>query len=238
VKIGRNVGVKYPSAFELPSDAEVAHLLEHAFDAGLRLFDTAPAYGSSELRLRDFVARHRDNIALVSKAGEDFEDGVSRHDFSAAGIIASCERSLTRLGTDRLDLLLLHSDGTDEAGLCNSEAAAALMQLRERGLVSAIGISAKTAAGVEAAVSSLDVVMAPFSLVQQDLAATLSLAHESGIGIVAIKTLASGHSATPAAALRFVLEQQFVDAAVIGTLRAEHLDTAIEVARSLKEQAP
>ena len=48
VKFGRNQGVKYPQAFNLPSDREALALLELAWDLGINLLDTAPAYGESE----------------------------------------------------------------------------------------------------------------------------------------------------------------------------------------------
>ena len=64
VKIGRNVGVKYPSGFELPNDAEVRELLALAWDLGVNLIDTAPAYGSSEQRLE---ADLREAAALLGR---------------------------------------------------------------------------------------------------------------------------------------------------------------------------
>ena len=51
-KIGRNEGVKYPTGYDLPSDAE-AHALIHAvLDMGIRVIDTAPAATNRFLRLR------------------------------------------------------------------------------------------------------------------------------------------------------------------------------------------
>ncbi|HEX2549904.1 MAG TPA: aldo/keto reductase, partial [Gammaproteobacteria bacterium] len=51
VKFGRNVGVKYPHSFRLPSDHDILHLLNHAKELGINFLDTAPAYGESEKRL-------------------------------------------------------------------------------------------------------------------------------------------------------------------------------------------
>ena len=47
------------------------------------------------------------------RSGEEFADGESRFDFSPDAIRRSVERSLRRLGRERLELLLLHSDGDD-----------------------------------------------------------------------------------------------------------------------------
>jgi len=111
VKLGRNTGVKYPRAFELPSEADVARLLARALELGVNFFDTAPAYGESEVRLAGFVRAHRGEIVLSTKCGERHEGGRSVWDFSAKALAASVEGSLGRLGTDHVDLLLLHSDG-------------------------------------------------------------------------------------------------------------------------------
>ncbi len=114
VKVGRNQGVKYPQSFQLPDDARVREVLALCRDAGMNLIDTAPAYGSSEERLGELLTRRQDWV-ICSKVGEEFEDGASHFDFTAAHVRRSVERSLRRLRTDCLDLVLIHSDGNDEA---------------------------------------------------------------------------------------------------------------------------
>jgi aryl-alcohol dehydrogenase-like predicted oxidoreductase len=94
VKFGRNQGVKYPQPFELPSDQEALALLERPGIWGINLLDTAPAYGVSEERLGRLLRQCRRDWVIVTKVGEEFDDGVSRFDFSAAATRASVERSL------------------------------------------------------------------------------------------------------------------------------------------------
>jgi aryl-alcohol dehydrogenase-like predicted oxidoreductase len=228
-KLGRNTDVKYPASFALPSEQEIAELFESALKLGVNLIDTAPAYGDSEERLGSLVENHRDEIVLCSKCGETYENGRSVYDFSAAAIVASVEASLSRLRTDHIDILLLHSDGRDVAILTQSDALEGLSALKRSGKIRALGISAKSPAGIREAARCCDIVMAPFSQKETALADALAEAHDSGLGVLAIKGLFSGHlQARPA--IEFVLNQPFIDALVIGTVNPAHLEAAVEIA--------
>jgi aryl-alcohol dehydrogenase-like predicted oxidoreductase len=227
-KLGRNTDVKYPSAFELPSDKQVLELLDTALELGVNLIDTAPAYGESEQRLGAFVQAKRDRIVLCTKCGETYENGRSSYDFSKSAIIASAERSLRRLKTDYIDIFLLHSDGRDVEILTQTGAIEALNELKETGKARAIGISAKTQAGILEACRSLDVIMAPFNQKDPSLAHALTGAHQAGLGVLAIKGLFSGHlEAGPA--VDFVLQQPFIDSLIVGTVNPAHLREAVAI---------
>lgn len=227
VKFGRNTGVKYPAPFELPTDDEVDVLLRTAAGLGINLIDTAPAYGTSEERLKPFLAGHRESVILSTKCGETFDGTASFHDFSAAAITASLDRSLERMGVSFTDLCLLHSNGEDEEILLRTDALEGLKAAKRAGKVKAIGISAKTARGIELARGRVDVVMAPYGIGNESLGEALSRASGGGVGIIAIKGLGAGHAATgPDAvrrAVRFVLSAPFVDSLVVGTLNPAHL---------------
>jgi aryl-alcohol dehydrogenase-like predicted oxidoreductase len=227
VKIGRNSGVKYPGSFDLPTDAQVAALLARARELGVNLFDTAPAYGSSEERLRPFVKAHRGDIVLATKCGEFFENGASRWDFSRKSLEGQIDASLKRLGTDHVDVLLLHSDGRDEEILSRSDGLAVLRAAKSSGKARAIGISAKTDAGLRRAIGLLDVVMAPFNQAQPALGAALQAAHDAGLGVLAIKAVEQGTAANPEQSVAFVASRPFVDAVVLGTLNPWHLSSAV-----------
>lgn len=85
--------------------AEEIAALRRGLDLGMTLVDTAEMYGegASERLVGEAIAGRRDEVFLVSK--------VYPHNASKAGTVAACERSLKRLGTDRLDLYLLHWRG-------------------------------------------------------------------------------------------------------------------------------
>jgi aryl-alcohol dehydrogenase-like predicted oxidoreductase len=232
-KLGRNTGVKYPVDFALPSDQEVAALLESAYQLGVNLIDTAPAYGESERRLGPFIENHRDEIVLCTKCGEQYLNGRSVYDFSAQAILASVEQSLRRLRTDHVDILLLHSDGHDVDILTQTDAIDTLSRLKKSGKIRAAGISAKTKAGILEASRTLDVIMAPFSQKESSLAEALAEVQGRGLGVLAIKGLFSGHlEAGPAIA--FVLRQPFIDTLVVGTIDPAHLKEAAAVAQRLR----
>jgi diketogulonate reductase-like aldo/keto reductase len=85
--------------------AELA-ALKLGLDLGMNLIDTAEMYGNggAEAIVRDAIAGRRDQVFLVSK--------VLPQNASRAGTVKACEASLKRLGTDRLDLYLLHWEGS------------------------------------------------------------------------------------------------------------------------------
>src|SRR5688572_1875506 len=167
-KIGRNQNVKYTSGYDLPSDGAVDRLLNGVLDCGINLIDTAPAYGLSEERIGRAIAQRRDEFVLCTKVGETFriddETGrpISTYDFSEQTIRTSVERSLSRLQTEAIDILLLHSDGRDLFILNQTDAVSSLMRLKEDGLVRCIGMSGKTAAGHSAALDWADVIMVEY----------------------------------------------------------------------------
>jgi diketogulonate reductase-like aldo/keto reductase len=80
--------------------------LRRGMDLGMTLIDTAEMYGEgrSEQLVGEALAGRRDEAFIVSK--------VYPHNASRQGAVAACERSLKRLGTDRLDLYLLHWRGS------------------------------------------------------------------------------------------------------------------------------
>jgi aryl-alcohol dehydrogenase-like predicted oxidoreductase len=232
VKLGRDTNVKYFKSFELPSDKQVQELLETALSLGVNLIDTAAAYGESERRLGPFVKAHRDRIVLCTKCGEQYADGRSTYDFSIPAIMASIEESLRRLKTDHVDILLLHSDGKDMEILTQTDALEALQQLKKNGKVRATGISAKSPEGIAEACRTLDVVMAPFSQKDPALAGALGKAHDAGLGILAIKSLFSGHlEARPA--IEFVVRQPFINTLILGTIDPAHLREAVSIAEGI-----
>ena len=105
--------------------------LRLGLELGMNLIDTAEMYadGGAEKIVAEAIAGRRDKVFLVSK--------VYPHNASRRGAIAACERSLERLGTDYLDLYLLHWRGT----IPLAQTVAAFESLRAAGSIRAWGVS-------------------------------------------------------------------------------------------------
>ena len=110
--------------------AEIAALRE-GIERGMTLVDTAEMYGSgrSESLVGEAIAPMRDEVYLVDK--------VLPTNASETGTIKACERSLAVLGTEHIDLYLLHWPGPYPI----EETIAAFERLRDRGLIGAWGVS-------------------------------------------------------------------------------------------------
>jgi diketogulonate reductase-like aldo/keto reductase len=103
--------------------------LRAGLDAGVNHIDTAEMYGDAELVIGEAIAGRRDEVFLVSK--------VLPHNASRKGTRTACERSLKRLGTDRLDCYLLHWRGQHPL----SDTVAAFTELQREGKIRSWGVS-------------------------------------------------------------------------------------------------
>jgi D-threo-aldose 1-dehydrogenase len=135
------------------TDGEAQAALEAAWQSGIRYFDTAPLYGNglAERRLGRFLLGHpRDEYVLSTKVGRVVDGrAIAGHqppyDYSRAAVRRSLESSMTRLGTDRIDIALVH-DPDDHWAQAAGEAIPELIRLREEGTVRAIGVGMNQAA--------------------------------------------------------------------------------------------
>ncbi|HZR49918.1 MAG TPA: aldo/keto reductase [Streptosporangiaceae bacterium] len=145
------------------TEEEARATLAATWDAGIRAFDTAPHYGVglSERRIGDFLAGlPRQEFIVSTKVGrllvpasgpvegaDDFygTPELSRvRDYTRDGVLRSLEESLGRLRLDRVDIALIH-DPDDHLVQALDEAAPALAELRDQGVVGAIGAGMNSA---------------------------------------------------------------------------------------------
>lgn len=242
VKLGRDQGVKYPNGFSIPDDFSARALLDQARELGINLIDTAPAYGISEERLGPLLRGQRHNWVIVSKVGEEYAHGLSSFDFSPAHTRFSVERSLKRLETEHIDLLLVHSDGNDLAILRDSGIYATLADLKREGKIGGFGLSGKTVEGGLLALEQGDCAMVTYNLNEQSEKPVLDYAAKHGKAILVKKALASGHiclapGVDPVrASFELLFSHPGVCSAIVGTINPLHLAhnvaTAAAVIRS------
>jgi D-threo-aldose 1-dehydrogenase len=213
----------------LDDDAAIA-TVERAFALGINLLDTSPLYGHglSEHRCGTAVRRvPRQDIVICTKIGRwmnpfhgrgdgsGFVGGQPHRaviDYSYDGTMRSVEQSLLRLGTDRLDLLLIHdvdvwTHGIDAIEDRFREAMAgayvALDRLRGEGVVAGIGVGVNEAEMCVrfAQAGSFDTMLLAgrYSLLEQPaLTEFLPLAQRQGIGVMLGGIFNSGILATGA----------------------------------------
>jgi D-threo-aldose 1-dehydrogenase len=213
---------QFGNLYRETTDAASTEAVAAARSAGVRYFDTAPHYGLglSERRLGDAIAAvGRDSIAISTKVGriivpspetadrqddEGFAVPADRRrvwDFSRDGVLRSVEESLQRLGIDRIDIAYLH-DPDDHWAEASTSGINALSELRDQGVVGAIGAGMNQSAMLAEFVrrTDVDVVMVAgrFTLLEQGaLDDLLPAASERGVGVVAAAVYNSGLLSTP-----------------------------------------
>jgi D-threo-aldose 1-dehydrogenase len=211
------LGNLFAPVAEEDADATVAA----ALGAGLSYVDTAPHYGLglAERRLGRLLAgRPRDTFAISTKVGrlvrplapgetadpEGFADTPPARrvwDFSGDGVRRSLEESLERLGLDRVDIVLVH-DPDDHEREAREQAFPALAELRDQGVVGAIGAGMNQAEMLTRFVRDLDLdvvlVAGRYSLLdQRALAELLPTCAARGTAVVVGGVFNSGLLADP-----------------------------------------
>ncbi|WP_346779633.1 aldo/keto reductase [Streptomyces sp. S3(2020)] len=145
-----------------------ADMLAAALDAGVTGVDTANGYagGESERILAELLPAHRDRIVLATKAGMPHPDHGDHAPLSAAGMRASLEGSLKRLGTDHVDLFYLHQP---DWATPIAETLATVAEFVAEGKVRALGVSNFAAWQIAELVRVADELSAPRPVVAQQL---------------------------------------------------------------------
>jgi D-threo-aldose 1-dehydrogenase len=207
----------FGNLFSETSDQNTLEAVAAAWQGGVRYFDTAPHYGLglAETRLGAALSAYpRDEYVVSTKVGRALvptpenahqldDDGFivpaafrREWDFSRDGVLRSVEQSLERLQLDHVDILYLHDPDTQWQA-ASTTGIDALIELREQGVVSAVGVGMNQSAMPAEFVrrNDIDLVMLAgrYTLLEQSaLDDLLPLALERGVGIVAAGVYNSG----------------------------------------------
>jgi hypothetical protein len=211
------------------SDPAVLH---RAFDLGVNFYDTAPSYmrGQNEEMVGRVLQGKREKVFIQTK--------VHVHDEKK--MRASVERSLQRLRTDYIDVLVWHGHSSPEE-VSDTNLFEFMSKMKKEGKVRFTGFSAHSHMASllqEAAKSNFhDVALVSFNFTHsKKLKEAVALAAKSGIGIVAMKTQAGGYKkermgglSPHQAALKYILMDQNVSAAVPGVTTIEQIEECAAV---------
>ena len=179
-----------PVAYLDTERQRAAQVLTYLLDAGVNVIDTAASYPGSEEFLGEFFSARRDDYVLVSKCGAG-ADEIDAPAWSARSILHSVDRSLKRLRTDRIDVMLLHTCGLDT--LKKGEALGALTNARQAGKIRFAGYSGDNdAAAWAAAHPDVAVIETSVNVVDQiNVDKVLPLAREHNVGVIAKRPVAN-----------------------------------------------
>jgi D-threo-aldose 1-dehydrogenase len=209
---------QFGNLYRETTDEQVASAMDAAWAAGIRYFDTAPHYGVglSERRLGAALREHpREEYVISTKVGrllepspqtahlrdaEGFDvpaDPVRRFDFSRDGVLRSVEESLERTGLDRFDILYLHDPEGEHFETAATEGIGALIELRDQGVVAAVGAGMNASEPLAELIrrADVDLVMLAgrYTLLEQGAGDDLlPLALERGVGVVNVGVYNSG----------------------------------------------
>ncbi|MFE2407274.1 aldo/keto reductase [Kitasatospora sp. NPDC059408] len=209
-------GAVIGNLYDVTPESDARAAIDAAWASGIRYFDTAPHYGLglSERRLGAALRdRPREEYVVSSKVGrllvpngqprgadtEGFavRDDLRRQwDFSRDGVLRSIGDTLRRTGLDRLDVVYLH-DPDDHWEQAAQEAVPALVDLRDQGVIGAVGVGMNQSAMPARFLreTDLDVVMLAgrYTLLDQSgLDDVLPAARDLGRSVVAVGVFNSG----------------------------------------------
>jgi len=174
------------------SEKKAEEILISCLNHGVNFIDTGPNYssGNAEARLGKILKGKCDNLILGTKAGSRLmPNGKVKRDFSPSGIEASLVSSIKKLRVDHIGLLQLH--GPPLKVLNNDDVLNKLDNLKKRGLIQYVGVSADGKEAEKAAsMSFFDSLMITFNLVEQNSAKIIKQASENGQAVLVKSPLA------------------------------------------------
>ncbi len=215
-----------------------SRLMEHGVDRGAAFIDAADLYGSHEYVRYALKNIPRDKVTLLSKIW--FGQAPKMTPTTTAK--PEVERFCKELGVDTIDIVLIHCTQDDNWPEQLKRMRDELSELKQRGLVRAVGCSCHTQKALERAAKHpwTDVVLGRINYDHQrmdqdattdQVAQTLQLARANGKGVLGMKIYGCGNLLEPEQrrrSLEYVVGNNLVDAMTIGYTEPLHIDDTIE----------
>ncbi|MDO5036851.1 MAG: aldo/keto reductase [Tissierellia bacterium] len=209
---------------------EGASLIKEAYDLGVNFIDTAEIYDNYPYIRRALETIPREKFVIATKC----------YAYDKKTATESLQKALKELGTDYIDVFLLHEQESIHTLRGHDEALKTFAQFKKEGYIRAVGISSHFVNCVKAAKKweEIDLVhpilnMAGIGIQDgstEDMLEAISDLHQSGIGIYTMKALGGGHLISrQEEALRWILAQKDIDAVAVGMQRREevHYNTGV-----------
>lgn len=184
------LGTKWGTPF---NEEEAMKILQTSYERGINLIDTADIYnsGNSELAIGKFLKKHREHFFVVTKCGRGLDPHTAEQ-YTAENMERFVDASLRRLGSQQLDLVLLHCPPTSVYK--KDELFTGMDKMVKKGKISHYGVSIeKVAEGMQAMeypIAAIEVIFNMFRLKPAE--ELLPAAKANDIGILARVPLASG----------------------------------------------
>ena len=215
------------------SDPEHSRTLLHrALELGVNLIDTADVYGASEEVIAGALHPYPEGIVIATKGGQTLVDGRPTADGRPEYLRAACERSLTRLRADTIDLYQLHMPDPE---VPIEDSLGALDELRREGKIRHIGVSNVFGDQLERALATVPVVSVQnrYSLMSRNSEREIENCEREGIAFMPWQPLADGAlagTAGPQVALAWLLQRSPAMLPIPGTSSIEHLEENVAAA--------
>lgn len=210
-------------------------MLRHGYERGVRFVDMAEAYGSMPFVGRAIEGLPRENITLLTKMTTR-PDGSARTE----AVRPKVEEFLRLLGTDYIDILLMHFMTSGDWSTTRTHYMEGLARAKEEGLVRAVGISCHSLEAIRVAATHpwVDVIMArinPFGTNMDaspaEVGEALHFARENGKGLVGMKIFGEGKHVTDSEreqSIRHAIYEARVHAMTLGLESVAQMDAAVD----------
>jgi len=182
-------------------------VVAYAVERGVNVLDTAPSYGTSHETIRPVLAAHRDDLFLLSKVRERAGRDIDR----------ALRSSLSRMGVDAIDIVLLHdidSPAALDRATAGDGALGALEAARKAGVIRHIGLSGHVRSDVLVTAFDrfdFDLVLCPVNpmdaVIDDFVTTAAAVANSRGAAVMGMKVMAAGRVPDPVRALRWSLSQ-------------------------------
>jgi len=194
VELGIPYGIGVSGRHDMLPEAQAIALLQEACAEGINLFDTAPAYGTSEEILGKAFEHRREDVIICTKcpALTDDEGAVLTGRELRRTLEQSLMKSLTALRSDHVDIYMLHQ--VSEPVLQSAEVTHLFDEFKRHGLIRAAGASTYPSGITDHVVESgnWDVIQVAFNLMDQREGPAIQRAHQAGIGVIVRSVLFKG----------------------------------------------